>query len=441
MGLRVLALLLAIVASWKIARADEVAFLYDPIEAARARLDLIREARAELFVSTYIIHDDRVGQTAAALLKEAAERGVKVTVVADDFLTDIPKETVTALVNAGVDFRVYRPFKYSPNKLVNPLAYLNRMHDKLFIVDGEHLITGDRNIADAYYALTDQAFVSKEVYIKGAAAAEARSYLLDFLEKADVKKFTALSTDKKAVEAAAKTMEGLLKRLPKRVLETGAAWRARLRQVPAVSFFHDEPGAKSGKAGSAEAVLEGVRRASRSVVIENPYVILSKEFRRALQDAVDRGVRVTVFTNSQESNNQALVAAAWPETRDFLAKIGADVWELPGRTEPARRGLRPLGDVTDEQVALHSKVMVIDAKESFVMSFNMDPRSQNLNTEVGVVIRDETFAADVLGRIKDEIPKLGYTQVVAKGVKKGGRLPEKCSQLMKLLALGLKGQL
>lgn len=434
------AFLFASLMAGALAHADKVVFLPDALEAAKARLDLIREAKHEILVSTYVLTDDRIGQTAIALLRDAARSGKRVVLIADDVLLNIDKAALAALVRDGVQVKIFRPIKYREGKLGVPLNYLNRMHDKLFIVDGENLITGDRNIANDYYGLGDEAFVGKETYVQGEAAARAREYFEDMVARGDVSPFEGTGQSAEAVAAANRQLDEAIAKLPRRILETRVGWRERLREVGEVEFFHDEPGAKSSLAGSGQVVLDAIRTARSTLFIENPYIVLGEDFRKALREAAARGVKITVFTNSTLATNQKLVGIAWSDSRDFLETIGADVWELQRSNEgKARKGLRAMGDTMDAETSLHSKTMIVDGQRSYVMTYNMDPRSQNLNTELGVVISDAGFAREIMNRIEIEKTKLAYKHTVIGGVRQSGI--HECPWILRLLLRPLTPQL
>jgi putative cardiolipin synthase len=402
------------------ARAEDYAFLADPIEAASARVELIRNAKKEIVISSYMIHNDRVGQTALALLFEAARAGKKIVLLTDRD-NKIPPAVLQALVEAGdVEIHQYHPFDIG-----NPGAYLERMHDKIMIVDGEEMVTGDRNIANKYYGLTDQAFVSKDAYVKGSAAKSARAYVNEMVTSGEMK---PIYTKKGAgsgiytteVEAAAKNMENTLRRLPKRILAQGTSWRDRVRPIEGIQFFSDVPGHKELQASSS-VILDSIRNAKKSIVIENPYFILSgapgaEEMRALLKQKAAEGVKITVITNSLKSTDNYWVWTQWTEAREFLANIGADVYEHPGARETIMKRLRKLGNPMSSLASLHAKSMVVDGEDLIITSHNADPRSFHLNTEVGVRIRDKQAAAEVLEQLAEEQKVIGYQRTVASGV-------------------------
>jgi len=98
---------------------------------------------------------------------------VRLLVDGHDKNNQMPRGLQTHLLHEGVQIK-----EYHPPLVLKPYWIHNRMHDKLFIVDGEHLITGGRNLKDEYFGLDCKNFVDRDVYIRGCAAAAARCYFM-----------------------------------------------------------------------------------------------------------------------------------------------------------------------------------------------------------------------------------------------------------------------
>ncbi len=130
--------------------ADKVVLLTDPLEAASARYHAIINAKTEITVSTYILGSDKTSMIALRLLKEAAQRGVKVTLIVDNYANNASRKVLGALARAGVHIELY-----NVDVLSDKHTFLERMHDKLLMVDRKILIMGDRNIAAEYYGYED----------------------------------------------------------------------------------------------------------------------------------------------------------------------------------------------------------------------------------------------------------------------------------------------
>ena len=112
-----------------------------------------------------------------------------------------------------------------------------------------------------------------------------------------------------------------------------------------------------------------------------------------LQSVRNRGVAVTLLTNSLAANDEPLVHSGYARYRDRLLQAGADLYELsPARTQ---RGLR-LGMFGSSLGRLHSKTAVIDRRRIFIGSVNLDPRSATHNTEMGLFIDSPQLAREML---------------------------------------------
>ena len=198
--------------------------------------------------------------------------------------------------------------------------------------------------------------------------------------------------------------------------------------------------------GTLEPILDVINSANERVFIQNPYILLTKELREALQKAAARGVDITVITNSPMSNDMKLVGAAWPESRKFLASIGANVFEHTGpgaeakaavakeaeldlikkltASDPAFKdviyqnmakwNLRSADNAIKFETAIHKKVTVGDDR-LLIESFNLDPRSQKHNLEVVYEIKSNGMAQKVVNSAYAEVNKYKYVQTIKKG--------------------------
>lgn len=157
------------------ARADFFQLLDEDADAAQIRVDLIRGARAAID-ATYFVGEDPIALSFLAELREAARRGVRVRVVIDAPFNGVPKAVQAALHREGVEIREYHPFR-----LTKPRWFARRLHDKLLITDGEHLVTGGRNLEGTYFGLGEEVgkrdYLDRDAYVRGPAAAEAQGLL------------------------------------------------------------------------------------------------------------------------------------------------------------------------------------------------------------------------------------------------------------------------
>ncbi len=211
-------------------------------------------------------------------------------------------------------------------------------------------------------------------------------------------------------------------------LDTGTDWSGRAREVGPVQFLHDPVGRKGLEPGISTKLRDAFRRARRSVLVETPYLVPTKELLQEIQRAKNQGVtRIEMITNSISSNDSMLVQLGYETSKKQLLRVGVDLWEYKGPD------------------TLHAKSAVLDDRIALVGSFNVDPRSQHLNTETGIAINDEVTARQLARYINAHKPNCTHitsSQLVAPN--ESERLPAgkrfKVSVLKALLPL-LRGQL
>ena len=388
-----LALVLAL-ASLRPAAAERVTVLGDEVAAAEARVAAVLAAEDEIFVSTFIVGDEPFSLTALSLLRDAARRGLDVRLLVDAQWNKMPDAVEAHLLEEGVKIRRFHPFR-----LRHPLWVSKRLHDKLLIVDGESLILGGRNVESPYFGFGRQLrrrdYVDLDLLIEGAAARTARDYFLAVWDS----RHTAPShahARADAVRAAEAELDRHAAWLDERIDErVGAAPSVDLRPpgavataepsadeleavpVDSVRFLHDPPNGKGSGPGVGSSLLALLEQAEESVVIESPYLIPTREVRAGLAAAIARGVHVRILTNSLATTDNLWAQAGYVGLRKRLVRMGIELWEYAGSE------------------SIHTKAGVLDGRTAIVGSFNLDPRSARLNTEVAVAVDSAPLAADV----------------------------------------------
>lgn len=362
------------------ARADVFRILDDPKEAAQARVDLIQQAHGEVDALYFLARNDRITMMALALLRDARRRGVPtVRLVVDANFHRIPKAVLAHVRDEGVQIRVYHPLT-----LRHPSWVFRRMHEKVVLVDGRRYITGGRNLAEAYFGLAKKKnYVDRDVYVEGASAADAERHFETVWSSGHVTELRVRvsAEDKKR---AARVLDDVLSELEcERFirLNTGTDWSAGQRDVPDVRFLHDPLISEDGTR-VAERITELLSQAEQSIVVESPYLVPSRQMLQVLEQKLREGVYVRIVTNSLRSTDGVLPFAGYLKYRRRLVRAGVDLREYKG-PDP-----------------LHAKSIVIDGSIVLVGSYNVDPRSQNLNTEVMSMAEDEELAMQLLDSIE-----------------------------------------
>ncbi len=398
-------------------------------EALLARAWLADHAERSIQVQYFIWSTDNVGILASEALLRAAERGVKVRVIVDDLLIDAPDKSLLALAkHPNVDIRIYNPRHQVGTPLHKRLLNIvtdfrgvnQRMHDKTFIVDGKVAITGGRNMADEYFDY-DQAYTfrDRDVLLLGEAVGAMRANFDAFWANPLAVPVEALydgwglmqknvNIDATAVEAVYRDLHAYAARpenfapaVRAAVAATPASFERLAREMAwgRVEFIHDVPGKNGrrwlldGGGNSSAALARLVAGAKESIVIQSPYLVMSDNAKVLFKAAVARGVKVRILTNSLASTDNLQAFSGYRSQRKALLKMGLDIREY--RPDPANRAAllsRANPPPQPPVFALHAKSMVVDGKIAFIGTFNFDPRSENLNTEVGAVVHHPGFA-------------------------------------------------
>ena len=422
-------------------RGQTGAFVLDTgEEALLARAWLADRAERSIDVQYFIWSSDNIGILASEALLRAAERGVKVRVIVDDLMIDAPDKTLLALAkHPNIDIRIYNPqhhvgtllHKRIYNIVTNFRGVNHRMHDKTFMVDGIVGITGGRNMADEYFSYDhDYNFRDRDALLLGdavktmgknfdafwnsplAAPVETLYDGFGLMQKhvsvsdAEVQKiFNELHDYARAPENFAPEVRTAIAATPNSFARVTAemAWGN-------AEFVHDIPGKNSRKLGlggggrTTARLAELVADAHHEIVIQSPYLVLSAKAKTLFKQALDRGVRIRINTNSMASTDNLQAFSGYRNQRRQLIKMGLDIYEF--KPDPANRQkltARAGAPATPPIFALHAKGMVIDGKIACIGTFNLDPRSENLNTEVAVVVRDERFARRVQSAIEEDM--------------------------------------
>ena len=402
--------------------------------ALLARAWLADHARHSIEVQYFIWSSDNIGILASEALLRAAERGVKVRVIVDDLLIDAPDKSLLALAkHPNVDIRIYNPkhqvgtpFHKRVLNVVTDFRGVNqRMHDKTFIVDGKVAITGGRNMADEYFDYDrEYTFRDRDALVVGEAVKAMRANFEAFWAsrlavpvEARYDGWGLMQKNVKVDAAEVQTVYQELHAYAARPENFAPAVRAAIDAAPAtferlaremawgrVEFIHDTPGKNGnrwllgGGGKSSAALARLVAGARESIVIQSPYLVMSDNARALFKAAVARGVKVRILTNSLASTDNMQAFSGYRSQRRQLLKMGLDIREY--KPDPANRSelfsrayATPTAQpATPPVFALHAKSMVVDGKIAYIGTFNFDPRSENLNTEVGVIVHHAGLA-------------------------------------------------
>jgi len=405
-------------------------------EALIGRAWLAKHARKSIDVQYFIWSTDNIGILAAEHLLSAAERGVAVRVLVDDLLIDARDRTVLLLsAHPNVQIRIYNPnlsvgvsfWRRMVNAVTEFRAINQRMHDKTAIFDGIAGITGGRNMADEYFDYDHEYnFRDRDVLLIGTAVADMTENFDEFWNSEfavpveDILRDTTVSITEEDVAIRARELHAYandpenFEPQVREAISSAPVYFPYLLEAMTwedVTFISDAPGKNPGDSGlrgggeSTSRLIDVVRRAHESVLIQSPYLVMPEGGIELFEELVGRGVRVRISTNSLASTDNIQAFSGYHEQREELLAAGVEVFEF--KPYPSIRGelidRYPTIAESNPVFALHAKSMVIDGRTVYIGTFNLDPRSANLNTEVGVLVDSKKLANQVTASIECDI--------------------------------------
>jgi len=410
-------------------------------EALLARAWLADNAQTSIEVQYFIWSTDNIGILASEALLRAADRGVKVRVIVDDLLIDAPDKSLLALAkHPNIDIRIYNPqhsvgtpfHKRLMNIAVNFRGVNQRMHDKTFIVDGKIAITGGRNMAAEYFDYNCKYnFRDRDALVLGevvknmgvsfdkfwasplSAPVEELYDGLGLMQKHVSVKDDEVQNIYKDLHGYASAPENFSPEVRKAVEDTPKAFSRLANQLvwTQVEFISDTPGKNNNKlllgggGLTTQKLAQLVENANEQIVIQSPYLVMSSAAKKLFKQAIQRGVKVRINTNSLASTDNIQAFSGYRNQRDQLIKMGIEIYEYKPDPQIKQQLLRQsLAENNQPPVfAIHAKTMVVDGKTVYIGTFNFDPRSENLNTEVGVIVHNANLANEVQTAIETDM--------------------------------------
>jgi putative cardiolipin synthase len=400
------------------ARSGSGVMLVDSgIEALRHRHALIASAERTIDAQYYIWNSDTSGRQLVARLVEAADRGVHVRLLIDDFSIqgrDIGLRTLDS--HPRIDVRIFNPVieRNAALRWFSLLADINRisrrMHNKALIVDEALAVIGGRNIGDEYFDLDhDMNFRDRDLLVAGPAVSELATGFSGYWNHPLSIPVTKLVTSPPEPELfedlpPADHPDAIAAGLP----TNGRGWidseiLPALRWSP-VEVLYERPGDAPGEGGDktpliAERLSRLLEETEREVLVESAYLVLRDEARSAITAAVARGIEIRALTNSLASNDVLANHAGYAKHRAAVLQSGVELHEMRPDAAACRRE-SPSGCGVSPRYGLHSKSVVFDERTLFVGSFNLNPRSTYLNTELVLIVHDAELARQAAATIE-----------------------------------------
>jgi len=410
-----------------LADASGFVLLDSGMDALSSRLWLAEQAEKSLDVQYYIFHGDKTGAIVADALLRAARRGVRVRVLLDDIYVFENESGILALDSQpNLEIRLFNAFRHrGSNPFVRFMQFVTdgdrlnrRMHNKLFIADNQFGITGGRNIGDEYFQAHDEfGFVDLDVLASGPVVGEMSKAFDDYWNSEAVVPVRAIPGYRKARQQLPALAYGLAR--ARAEMEATPYWKdmqsrpfaAQLRQgnihwMDGVAHTVVDPPEKvEGNSHISDLLLGqlvGLRvDPEEELLLVSPYFVPGKVGMDWFAYLRSRNVNIRVLTNSLAANDVPLVHAGYARYREPLLDMGVELFELKPLPNSSPRKRNLAGSSGSSRSSLHAKSFVFDRKRVFIGSFNFDPRSALLNTELGLVI-DSPLIAEIVAIMSEQ---------------------------------------
>jgi putative cardiolipin synthase len=416
------------VADWLGGRTDVNGFypLQQGFDAFGARLALMDAAEVSIDAQYFLMKPDDAGLVFAAEMLEAADRGVRIRFLLDDIFTSVDDIDLAMLDDhPNIEVRIFNPIARKGIYAFNYIGHFSlanrRMHNKAFIVDNQIAVVGGRNIAAEYFQLeTTGEFFDFDMLSAGPIVKEVSNEFDNYWNHRLAVPMEALFDEKNRakVDKARETIE-------EDMADAGDSIYADAVSTPLIQQFFDNtlsPFIADARllSDDPQKLLEDVSveqqivvnemrevvlAAEKEVVIFTPYFIPRKRGLELIREVRAKGIEVVILTNSLATNNHTSVHSAYATYRKDLLKAGVELWEA--RADAAKI-TAPDGETQLEKLTLHTKAIMVDRRQIFVGSLNLDPRSIDINTEMGLLIDSPEMGELLANNAIERIPAIAY---------------------------------
>lgn len=391
----------------------------DAFQSIASRIHLIRKAKYTLDLQYYIWADDFIGNLMLHELLKAADRGVKVRLLIDDQNgTKIDRQLSALLTHPNISIKLYNPYKFRHFRVMDYIFRAqrinHRMHNKLIIADGAIAVTGGRNISSEYFDASESfQFTDMDVLFFGQSVNRANevftefwnfelSYPIEqFISKGSAQDLIDLRKSFEKLEQAEHSTDEKVnleqKELANELNQNKINWAY-------ADFLADSPKKSLGKAQGNELISHQIHQhlgdPKQEMDLIAAYFVPTQNGTDFISQFPKQNVNVRILTNSFVANDVALVHAFYQKYRVDLLKNGAKLYEFKPYIERKRRTWYEVvtGNIIPKKgknkSSLHAKFINIDDKV-FIGSFNLDPRSFNINTEVGLVLKSDPLQEQI----------------------------------------------
>ncbi len=389
--------------------------LSDNTDAFVARFALATIATKTLDIQYYIMHNDASGQYLAYAILSAADRGVHVRILVDDInLSGRDNNLKMLSQHTNIEIRIFNPLANREwfrniELIVNLDRAGRRMHNKVFVADNSAAIIGGRNIGDEYFDDRNSLnFVDLDLLSVGPIVNSITKSFDDYWSSYWATPVEDLSKTR-VVKKQLTTIRSKLKDKWFRVKNTeyfqslqqsDLTQKIINKQITFIwaeaQLFYDRPEKLiNNKAGKTvhfgPQIMTYFEQAKNELLLASPYLVPGNNGIQWFNNKRKQGVQIKILTNSLAATDVIAVHAGYKKYRKQLVEAGINLFELKPTAQPSRFKTEKLIKGSSN-ASLHAKYMIVDQQFVFIGSANLDPRSKNLNTEIGIMVNSSELA-------------------------------------------------
>jgi putative cardiolipin synthase len=391
-------------------------------EALDWRLALADSAHSSIDCQYFLWHADHSGRLLLSRLLQAADRGVRVRVLVDDFLLKAKDRDIAALSrHPNLEIRIFNPAKLRRTMVGGGAEFLlnfselnRRMHNKTFTADNAISIVGGRNIADAYFGLDEKYnFRDLDTLVAGPVVPEISAGFDLYWNSAratpgDEIGWGNSGGDLDAVRSKYGAIiregeNGALKEIP----IPPRNWSREFARLPSrtvsgrATFLQDTAEESDDDRRLVRNLFSADQAPKRELLVATPYLIPLKTGMERLRQWRAAGVEVKIVVPTLAANNHTAAHSHYKKYRKGILESGARLYEYRHDPSEASRRFADTPPVRGGFVSFHLKALVIDRRRCFIGSLNLDPRAMEINTESGLLVDSPQLAGQLADVLED----------------------------------------
>jgi putative cardiolipin synthase len=408
-------------------------------DAFLTRMALLSKAERSVDVQYFIWKSDIIGKLLMQRMLEVADNGVRVRILLDDLTLDSETKSLLFAIDhhKHIEVRIYNPFSASgykaPAALTDTSRINRRMHNKSFTVDSQYTIVGGRNIEENYFSANVRSnYADLDIVAVGPVVTGVnKQFDLYFNSPLAIPGyiFSQHKNHKNNLDAVRKKLsdyaisvknsdyaQDIKNSAMYHSIISGLANRdENLFYQGKAHVIYDNPDKTLGKSALETTYMTAmlrphVAKISNTLELISPYFVPGDEGTEHLLGLVKQGIKVRVITNSLASTDGIMAQSGYARQRYDLLKGGVEIYELKPKAKS--KASRSLSRSAEAKSALHAKTYIFDRREVYIGSFNFDPRSAKINTELGVVCEIPAMAQYIASELFDKNTEEAAYQVV-----------------------------